>query len=78
MTEHERPLLADLQDQLGAVATDLGAMLALRWDLARSELRLARCWSRRQAVEWRRRVGRLEARSGPLAARLGCWCPGRR
>jgi hypothetical protein len=39
MTEHERPLLADLQDQLGAVATDLGAMLALRWDLARSELR---------------------------------------
>ena len=33
MTDRERPLLADLRQQIAAAAADLGELLALRWEL---------------------------------------------
>ncbi len=50
MPEPERPLLADLREHLGAAAADLGQLLALRWELARLELRTAADCLRRLAV----------------------------
>ncbi len=41
MPERERPLLADLREQIGQAAADLGQLLALRWELARTEFRAA-------------------------------------
>ena len=53
MPEPERPLLADLREHLGAAAADLGQLPALRWELARLELRTAVDCLRRLAVAGR-------------------------
>jgi uncharacterized membrane protein (DUF485 family) len=50
MPERERPLLAELREQIGAVVADLAEMLALRWKLARLEFRAAARSVRRLAV----------------------------
>ena len=50
MPEGERPLLAELREQIGAVVADLAEMLALRWKLARLEFRIAVRSVRRLAV----------------------------
>ncbi len=50
MTDRERPLLADLRQQIAAAAADLGDLLALRWELARREFHAALAGLRRLAV----------------------------
>ncbi len=50
MSQRERPLLADLREQIAAAASDLGELLALRWELARSEFRAALSCLRRLAL----------------------------
>ncbi len=41
MTRPERPLWADLSDEVGSVQADLRQMLALRWQLSRLEVEAA-------------------------------------
>jgi uncharacterized membrane protein YqjE len=46
----DRPLLADIKDDLGRMAADAREMLALRWELARLELRADGRAARRLAI----------------------------
>lgn len=41
MTQPERPLLADLRDQIGSLEADLRQTVTLRWQLARLEVEAA-------------------------------------
>lgn len=41
MTEPERPLIAELKDEIRTLGADLGKMATLRWELANLELRAA-------------------------------------
>jgi hypothetical protein len=50
MPDPERPLLAELRQQIAAAGADLGELLALRWELARREFRAAVACLRRLAV----------------------------
>ncbi len=50
MSDPERPLLADLRQQIAAAVADLGEFFALRWELARREFRAAVARLRRLAL----------------------------
>lgn len=41
MSEPERPLLADLREEIGSLGVDLTQMVTLRWELARLEMEAA-------------------------------------
>jgi uncharacterized membrane protein YqjE len=51
MTQPDHPLFRDLQEQLAGMAGDAREMLALRWSLARLELRADACTLRRLAIK---------------------------
>jgi hypothetical protein len=48
----ERPLLADIRAELGALGGELREMAAARWDLARLELQSDLLLARRLAIAW--------------------------
>jgi hypothetical protein len=50
MSDHPRPLLADLRQEIAAAVADLGELLALRWELARREFHAALACLRRLAL----------------------------
>jgi hypothetical protein len=48
----QRPLFADLRDEIGALGAELREMAQTRWELARLELLADLRWVKRLAIAW--------------------------
>jgi hypothetical protein len=66
-TSANRPLLADLSKELGALGGELREMVAARWELAQLELQINLGAARRLAIAWLA-AGVLVLTALPLAA----------